>query len=208
MSNHRPQVIPREPETDLTFRSETSHLQAPVGWLGTNRVHILAISPPRLGDFVAWICNDLGINIRCQYPDENRSRSLRSVLQLLTILGWVIALGCLIYLATEAIKNRPCGRRRNKEVKEDLRQRVRKTDREAVIEPDTASSGRPRGLAAFGFVMLFLWEGYWVLEITHYYSRSNTLRLPYFFLFLMAVGVPVVVYLLSRRVLRSAIHNA
>jgi hypothetical protein len=129
------------------------------------------------------------------------------VLQLLSIFGWVIAIGCLIYLVAEAIKNWSSGRRRNKEVKGPLRQRVRKADPGAVIEPDTASSGCPRGLIAFGFVMLILWEGYWVLEITDYYSRSNTLRLPYFFLFVMVVGVPVVVYLLSRRVRRSAIHS-
>ena len=129
------------------------------------------------------------------------------MLQLLTILGWVIALGCMVYLVAELIERRLSERRRNKEVKGVLQQRFRRN-----IDPATLTNKvvvhRPHGLAAFGFVALFLWEGYWGMEIANYFFETSTpLRLPYFFLFGVMVGVPLVAYFYSRRVLRRSIHS-
>ena len=129
------------------------------------------------------------------------------MLQLLTIFGWIIALGCLIYLVAERIKTRPSERRRNMNAKGFLRQATRNTGQVALTEPNNVSVYRPRGFAVFGFVVLFLWEGYWGLEITEYYSRSSSLQLPYFFLFGMMVGIPLAIYLYSRRVLRRSAHS-
>jgi hypothetical protein len=129
------------------------------------------------------------------------------MLQLLTIFGWIIALGCLIYLVAERVKTRPSERRRNKDAKGFLRQGTRNTGSVALTKPNKVSVYRPREFAVFGFVVLFLWEGYWGLEITEYYSRSNSLRLPYFFLFGMMVGVPLAIYLYSRRVLRRSTYS-
>ena len=53
-----------------------------------------------------------------------------------------------------------------------------------------------------GGCSLFLWEGYWVLEIREQYATRGRLELPYVFLFFMLVGIPFILYLFLRRKLR------
>ena len=57
----------------------------------------------------------------------------------------------------------------------------------------------------FGWVVLLLWQGYWVVEILDQFKKSdNPLQLPYFFLFTVMVVIPYSVYWFSGRRKRLA----
>ena len=139
------------------------------------------------------------------------------MLQIVILLCWVLALGLVVYLATESLRHRLWGRQRRKlaarklwEFKKHhhfdpkLGRWVRKDDGSVLI--DQAGDDRRLVLVIVGWLLLIVWEGYWILEIVERFSKAtHPLQLPYVFLFVMLVGVPLAIYLyVRRRIRRSA----
>lgn len=141
------------------------------------------------------------------------------MLHIVIILGWLIAFGLVVYLATHAIKRRFLGRRRRSSEVRKLRnfrrhhyfdekeaRWVRQVDGEQLID-EVAEDHRFR-LIFFGCVLFVLWEGYWFFELAQRFSEtSRPLELPYVFLFFILVVIPLAVYLFFRRRLRRAAHS-
>ena len=138
------------------------------------------------------------------------------MLQIAILLGWVVALGLVVFLATESLRPRRGGRQRRTRA---LRQRlkfkkhhhfdpkrgrwVRNDDKSFVV--DQAADDRRLVLILVGCLLLIVWEGYWISEIVERFARAtHPLQLPYGFLLLMLVGIPLAVYLYFRRRLRRS----
>ena len=135
------------------------------------------------------------------------------MLQLGLVVAWLIALSLAIHLATKAIKARLLGRRVRKQALKTARefrknhhfdpkqkQWVRNVDQVALIDH---SAGDRRIFLIFIFwLLIILWEGYWVSEIYEQYVARGRLELPYVFLFFMVVVVPLALYSFLRRRLR------
>jgi hypothetical protein len=138
------------------------------------------------------------------------------MLQIVILLGWVVALGLVVFLATESLRHRRWGRQRRKRALRKLlkfkkhhhfdpkRGRwVRNDDKSFVV--DQAADDRRLVLILVGCLLLIVWEGYWISEIVERFSRAtHPLQLPYGFLLLMLVGIPLAVYLYFRRRLRRS----
>jgi hypothetical protein len=136
------------------------------------------------------------------------------MIQIVIVIGWLFALGLMMYLATQAIKNRLSGGRRKKleigklqkfrrhhHFDEKQHRWVRKHDGVTVI--DDADEDRRFRLTFFLLLLFILWEGYWLWEIVERFrNASHPLELPYGFLFFILVVVPLVVRLLFRRKMR------
>jgi len=141
------------------------------------------------------------------------------MMPILLLLGWLIALAFIAYLAMHAIERRLLGRKRRKlflrRVREFRRhhsfdekrhQWVRKHDGVAVV--DEAREDRWLMLVLFGWLLLVVWEVYWILEIVERVSgTSKPLQLPYFFLFVVLVVIPVTVSLIFRRRMRRSVRS-
>jgi len=146
------------------------------------------------------------------------------MLHILIVVAWIVAFGCWVYLASQVLKHRLFDRGQKKVTarrflgfgkphhsNEKHQGSMRSPDGAVPLKTDEGTVGvvRRRGLALFGYFMLFLWEAYWVSEIVERFSRSsNPLQLPYFFLLFVMVGVPLAVYLFSRRILRTSVHSS
>lgn len=139
------------------------------------------------------------------------------MLQILIIFGWIIACVLLVYLAVDAVKHRLIGQRRvksttekdegfNKQQDSDKSQHGTNLDR--VVSPvihHIDSHYYRRGITIMGYLALFLWEIFWFSEISDRFRwTANPFQLPYFFLLTVLVGVPLAVYLVSRRILRRS----
>jgi len=141
------------------------------------------------------------------------------MLLILILLGWIVALACIVYLATHAIGRRLVGRNRRKlfvrrvrEFKrhhsfdEKRQQWVRKLDGVAVV--DEASEDRRMMLVLLGWLLLVMWEVYWIFEIIERVSgNSKPLQLPYFFLFVVLVVIPLAVNMVFRRRMRRSARS-
>jgi hypothetical protein len=137
------------------------------------------------------------------------------MLQIGLVVAWLIALSLAIHLATKAIKARLLGRRVRKQALKTAREFkknhhfdpkqkhwVRTVDQVALVDH---SAGDRRIFLIFVFwLLVILWEGYWVLEIYEQYVARGRLELPYVFLFFMMVVVPLALYSFLRRRLRRA----
>ena len=135
------------------------------------------------------------------------------MLQIGLVVAWLIALSLAIHLATKAIKARLLGRRQRRQALKTAREFrknhhfdpkqkhwVRNVDQVALIDH---SAGDRRIFLIFIFwLLLILWEGYWVSEIYEQYVARGRLELPYVFLFFMVVVVPLALYSFLRRKLR------
>jgi len=143
-----------------------------------------------------------------------------SMLQILIIIGWLFSFACMLYLAIEMLKDRLYARRQKRLTARELKKRRQRdlTRNQFVLNSDravpsaTITNGavavHPHGLRIFGWLMLFLWEGYWFVEIADYYSKSSRpSQLPYFFLFIVLVVIPYAAYLLFRRMRQGASHS-
>src|SRR5512137_122498 len=133
------------------------------------------------------------------------------MLQIVVILGWLVAFGMVMCFAPQAIKHRLSGRRQRKlrfrKVREFIkhhhfdrkrRRWVRSVDGVEVI--DEASEDRWFMLTILGWLLFVVWEGYWLSEIVERFSISTKpLQLPYPSLFFVLVVAPLVVYLFFRR---------
>src|ERR1044072_9097797 len=130
------------------------------------------------------------------------------MLNILIIIGWLLAILCMLYLAKELVKDRVHARRERKVAIRNPRRTKRREQcmenrlRWAAINTDVIQS-RPAEAAAnierrqkqnqrlFGWVVLLLWEGYWIVEILDQFKKSDTpLQLPYFLLFIVMVVLP------------------
>jgi len=138
------------------------------------------------------------------------------MLLILITIGWLIAIACLVYLVTQAVRNRWHGRNRRKaharEVREfkrhhhfdQKRQRwIRNVDGVVVVNDDREDR---RLIYTFvGWALLIVWQVYWLLEIVERFRTTTTpLQLPYFFLFVVMVLIPLAIYLFFRRRLRRS----
>jgi len=136
------------------------------------------------------------------------------MLQIGLVIAWLIALGLAIHLATKAIKARLLGRRQRRQALKtaqefrknhhfDPKQKhwVRNVDKVALI--DHSAKDRRIFLIVIFWLLIILWEGYWVSEIyEQYVARAGHLALPYVFLFFMTVVLPLTLYSFLRRKLR------
>jgi len=136
------------------------------------------------------------------------------MLQIAIILAWLAALGLMIHLATQALKRRLRGGRRERlesrkirrfrrqhRFDEQRRRWVRKHD--GMIVTSQAHEDHWFRVMIFGWLLFILWEGYWISEIVERarYTKGS-LQLPYGFLFFMLVIVTLVVYWVCRRKMR------
>ena len=144
------------------------------------------------------------------------------MLNILIIVGWLLAICLMLYLAKELVKDRFHKRRERKlAIRNAIRARRREQFMEnrrrwaeintGVIQPRPAEAAanverRDRqNQKLFGWMVLLLWQGYWVVEIVDQFKKSDTpLQLPYFFLFMVMVVIPYCIYWFSRRRRRLA----
>jgi hypothetical protein len=136
------------------------------------------------------------------------------MLQIAFILAWLAALGLMIYLATQALKRRLRGGRRERlesrtirrfrrrhRFDEQRRRWVRKRD--GAIVTSEAHEDRWFRITVFGWLLFILWEGYWISEIVERArDTKGSLQLPYVFLFFILVVVPLAIYWVGRRKMR------
>ena len=139
------------------------------------------------------------------------------MLNILIIIGWLLAILCMLYLAKELVKDRVHARRERKVA---IRNAIRTKRREQFMENRRrwaeintgVIQSRPAEAAAnierrqkqnqrlFGWVVLLLWEGDWIVEILDQFKKSDKpLQLPYFFLFVVMVVLPYSVYWFATR---------
>lgn len=144
------------------------------------------------------------------------------MLNVLIIIGWLLAICLMLYLAKELVKDRF---HRRRERKLAIRNAIRARRREQFMEnrrrwaeintgviqtrpaeEEAYAERRQRqNQRLFGWVVLLLWQGYWVVEIIDQFKKSDKpLQLPYFFLFMMMVVIPYSIYWFSRRRKRLA----
>ncbi|HET7805862.1 MAG TPA: hypothetical protein VFL53_16615 [Pseudolabrys sp.] len=144
------------------------------------------------------------------------------MLNIVIIIGWLLAICCMLYLAKELVKDRFRARSERKlAVRNAIRARRREQFMEnrrrwaeintGVIQPRPAEAAasvkhrQKQNQRLFGWVVLLLWEGYWILEIVDQFRKSdNPFQLPYFFLFIVMVVIPYCVYWFSSRKSRLA----
>jgi len=144
------------------------------------------------------------------------------MLNILIIIGWLLAICCMLYLAKELLKDRFHARRERKIA---FRNAIRARRREQFMENRRrwaeintgVIQARPAEAAAklerrqkqnqrlFGWMVFLLWQGYWIVEILDQFRKSDhPLQLPYFFLFVVMVVIPYCVYWFATRKSRRA----
>jgi hypothetical protein len=151
------------------------------------------------------------------------------MLYILIIIGWVITFGCFVYLVPQAIKHRLFyedqkkvtnkkfwGLRRRHQFDERSQKSVQNLDgavppkaSEALPMASEASVRyRRRRVALFEFLILLLWEAFWISEIAERFSASTKpFQLPYFFLFIVLFGFPLAVHLYLRWIVEHSVHS-
>ena len=140
----------------------------------------------------------------------------------LIIVGWLLAICCMIYLAKELVRDRIHARRERKiAIRNAMRARRREQFMEnrrrwteintGVIQPRPAEAAakaerrQKQNQRLFGWMVLLLWQGYWIVEILDQFRKSDhPLQLPYFFLFMVMIVIPYCVYWFSSRKSRLA----
>ena len=139
------------------------------------------------------------------------------MLNILIIVGWLLAICCMIYLAKELLRDRIHARRERKiAIRNAIRARRREQFMEnrrrwseintGVIQPRPAEAAaklerrQKQNQRLFGWIVLLLWEGYWIVEILDQFRKSDhPLQLPYFFLFVVMVVIPYCIYWFASR---------
>jgi hypothetical protein len=145
------------------------------------------------------------------------------MLHILIVIAWIVAFGCWAYLASQTLKPRLFDRSQKKTAR-NKSSALRNFDRSVEIQPEPAGvpdratspkmnlasiGNTRRRTALLGYFVLFLWEAYWISEIVERFSKSsNPLQLPYFFLFVVMIGVPLGVYAYSRWLLRGRVSSS
>jgi hypothetical protein len=135
------------------------------------------------------------------------------MLQALSIVCTLIAVGCLIYLLTERLRNWfsawrqiKAAKRENKKLGKQRRlaeKRQRSLQNVAAGDPrlDRAEDDQIlRDIGRFGYLLLFLWETFIILPLAWgaAFGGPDWSLPPFFQLFRVIVGYPLIVYLLWR----------
>jgi hypothetical protein len=121
------------------------------------------------------------------------------MLIILLAFGWGIAVILLVVLVTHAIRHRVIPRRGQRSVEDEM-------EWHGPAHAESRSSRRVR--LVVGLIALAFWEGFWVSEISDRFQWSaNPFQLPYFFLFVVMIGIPFVVYLIARRLKRETVQS-
>ena len=144
------------------------------------------------------------------------------MLYIIIVIGWVITFGCFVYLAPQALKHRLSyedqkkvtirkfwGLRKRHQFSESRRKSVQILDG-AVLPKENEASGRyrRRRIALFEFLMLLVWEAFWISEIAERFSESsNPFQLPYFFLFVVLFGFPLAIHLYLHWIVEHSVHS-
>jgi hypothetical protein len=131
---------------------------------------------------------------------------------ILVIFGWLVVLGCFFYLSVDAARSRLHERRARKDAArkiqdfkkdhyydEKRRKWVRKCD--GVVLPN-AIDDIQGNVMLFGYLMLVLWEIFWIVEIA---ATPRWSQIPYLFLLVMMIGLPFAIRALWRRIQRFAV---
>jgi hypothetical protein len=137
------------------------------------------------------------------------------MLHIVIILGWLIAIGFVVYLAPQAARRRLSGRKQRKHTFRKLREfrrhhgfdqkHQRWVRNDGVVLIDDVSEDRRLTLVVLGWLLFVLWEGYWFWEIAQRFSETTRRgELPYVFLFLVLIVIPLAVFLFVRRRLRRS----
>src|SRR5581483_8744333 len=124
------------------------------------------------------------------------------MLQILMIIGWVLAIVCMLYLAKELVMDRLRARseRRRERLIENRRRLMQRAGQAVPPAPRAATADRQQNQKLFGWLALILWQGYWLIEIADQFKKSDhPLQLPYFFLFVVMVVIPYAIYRFARR---------
>jgi hypothetical protein len=139
------------------------------------------------------------------------------MLQMLSILGTLIAFGCLIYLLMESLRHRLSARRQIREaekIKKKLEKSRRIDEKRQGSLPDVdAADARLeraeddeflRNIGRFGYALLFIWEAFFILPVAWGVIFGGPGWSPPSFMHLLrvTVGYPLVVFLLWRLLLR------
>ena len=125
---------------------------------------------------------------------------------LFLIAGWLVAILCMILLALDLLRARGLKKAAKPARKRKLWVWRRRIEEEPVWPtaeaPGSADSDfnvRP-WIRPAGVIAIVLWEIFWIAEIYEWSSQNDhPLQLPYVFLLGMMVGVPAVVFFLSRK---------
>jgi hypothetical protein len=135
------------------------------------------------------------------------------MVQILIIVGWILAIGCMLYLAKELVKDRLRARserklairnafraRRREQLIENRRRLMQRAGYAVPPRPVAKAPDRPQTQKLFGWLAFILWESYWLIEIADQFKKSeHPLQLPYFFLFIVMVVIPYSIFWFSRR---------
>jgi len=139
------------------------------------------------------------------------------MLQVLSILGTLIALGCLIYLLMESLRHRLSARRQIREAKKikTKLEKSRRLDekRQGLLPNVDAADARVeraeddevlRNIGRFGYALLFIWEAFLILPVAWGIISGGPGWSPPSIIHLLrvTVGYPLVVFLLWRLLLR------
>jgi Ca2+/Na+ antiporter len=144
------------------------------------------------------------------------------MLNILIIIGWLLAICCMLYLAKEMVKDRFRARserklatrnairaRRRKQFMENRRRWAEINTGVIQARPAEAQANYDRrdtqNKKLFGWMVLLLWWGYCIVEIIDQFKKSDTpLQLPYVFLFIVMVVIPYGIYWFTGRRRRLA----
>jgi hypothetical protein len=135
------------------------------------------------------------------------------MLQILIIVGWILAIGCMLYLAKELVKDRLRARserklairnafraRRREQLIENRRRLMQRAGYAVPPRPIAKAADRSQTQKLFGWLAFILWETYWLIEIADQFKKSeHPLQLPYFFLIIVMVVIPYSIFRFSRR---------
>jgi hypothetical protein len=139
------------------------------------------------------------------------------MLQVLSILGTLIALGCLIYLLMESLRHRLSARRQIREAKRKNKKleksRRLEEKRQGLLPNVDAAEARLeraeddeilRTIGRFGYALLFIWEAFLILPVAwgEIFGGPDWPQPSFIHLLRVTIGYPLVVFLLWRFLLR------
>ena len=139
------------------------------------------------------------------------------MLQIAIILGWILAVAVLLHLVVQAARHRFVSHDRKSSAK--LVKKRRHSDEKRLDPVQGAPSPEAheahkahqahldyrRMMTIVGIIALFLWEAFWISGITDRFRWSaNPFQLPYFFLFIVLIAIPLAVYFVARRMIRRS----
>ena len=129
------------------------------------------------------------------------------MLHVLLILGWLLAVACMLLLVVETVRARL--------LKKPAKPKVRKRRfwqshwfAEDEVSPTPLGTPPPTQgdfsvrpwLKPAAIVAFLLWEVFWISEIVEKTSQSDRpLQLPYVFLLVVMIGIPTAIYFAARK---------